>query len=310
MATLQPAHHSLRKKTGSEKVRAAGAARVKSRPTIVLERMPSRQALVLTGDKHLLVDPRVQRVDIVTTMVQELSTVLLANGTILDPVKIAERPDGILSIVDGQQRYWAFVNCKIEKFPAIIYKTDGDIDTERKMFQIFNRHIVVNANTITKSWPGPVGEAIRQLESHASSPLHGMIGLGNPGRRPLEASILAKGLLCAVTGVTWGGAIERVLTRIDTELVQSSSAKARIAAYAKLMADIFVRVKGERPRVRTLMAQAIGVVAHRRWASGTLSQPAPRVLSTLRRVRWDKVAPSWANKYLVNYVDRVERIWV
>lgn len=302
--------HKKKSKVTSSAVRARSESLVKSRPTIILERLTSRAAVVETSNKHLTVDPRVQRVDVVTPLVQELSSVLLAGGSVPDPVKIAERPDGTLSIVDGQQRYWAYVNCKIEKFPAIIYKTDGDIDTERKMFTIFNRHVLVNANTTIKSWPGPIGAAIRDLEAKADSPLYGMIGLGNPGRRPLEASILVSGLLSAVTGVQHlGGSLPRCLTRLDTELAQSSTAKERLSAFARLIAAVFIQVKGPRMRVRRLMAQALGVVAHKHWKSGSIALPSASAIHHLRQVKWEKIAPSWASRYLVNYVQRVERLW-
>ena len=119
---------------------------------------------------HMNVDERYQRTR-VTPVVNELTHVLKGGGVVPDPIHVAERPDGTLWILDGQQRYWAHSDCHLP-LRAYVHSV-ATLEQEKAMFLILNNRMKVRGDVTVKSWPGISGPLILKLGTEPGGILAG-----------------------------------------------------------------------------------------------------------------------------------------
>ena len=254
----------------------------------------------------LNVDERYQRVRI-KVEVNELIHVLTSGGTIPDPISVAQRPDGSLWIVDGQQRFWAHSEAK-KPLTAMIYAV-SNFEAEQRLFLVLNQRRQVGSNYIAKSWPGETGDLLRKFNDLPQSALHNRINFAAAGSgRPFSATILVRALaiLLGDTESAGHGNIQSVLKKVD-HYITRPGARTR----AELFLELCPRAITVQPQstARVLAIKALATVARRRWAGGIVPPPA-KTLTRLSRVDWSKIAGgSHAEAFLVNNVAAIEQRW-
>lgn len=283
------------------------AKRRVSPPLIVRELRRGRYILIAVTDHGRLgVDERYQRIKI-TPLINTLYHVLREGGTIPDPISVAQRIDGSWWILDGQQRYWAYVDAKLP-IPAIVFEVP-DFETERSLFLVLNDRRRVKADHIVQAWPGPGASYLRELNVKANSPLRDGIDFGRHGTRPYGAAILSKACVAllyrAPTG--WTGQINAILMRFDAAVAQGGSV-VRMDAFMRLLAFL-VPPEVRSQKFRFLPIIALAKVAAERWVGPRIELPSIRSLASLRRIKWESVAPSPAIKFLPLLITEVDKRW-
>lgn len=254
---------------------------------------------------RLGVDERYQRVRI-GGEVNELIHAIRNGGEIPDPVDIAQRPDGSLWLVDGQQRFWAHSECGVP-LKAHIHQVE-DLVAESRLFVALNSRRKVNTRTIIKGWPGLAGEFLRRMQTSDRSPIKGMIDFGQNSSLPLDAPSVVKGVLVVTTGLEYpsGDMATRMLPRIDAALKVPG-----MIAWAEAFVDLIAAVFSMQPnagRVRVLPVIALAAVAHRKYVEA--GRPAfPHSCARLRNTNWDTLVPSHAKQYLPVLEREIERRW-
>ncbi len=248
----------------------------------------------------LKVDERYQRWEI-RSLVNTIIHVLLNGGTVPALPVIAERPNGDWYIVDGQQRYWAYYQCKLP-MRVMLYKIP-DWTTEAELFHVLNTNVDIRPEVTVKGWVGPAGDLIRGLNK-PDSPYYNHINFGQSSSAVYSATILAKALLAVVTGAA-RGEIKQAMGRADTAL-NSAEARARAVMFFKLFALVF---QPNGARVKYLPAVALARVAYRRWEHGSPSLPEPRVYTGISKINWTAKAPTFAHQFLDLLEKAIERKW-
>lgn len=279
----------------SSHVMASARARRVAQP-VVLEGLGRPEYRLLSYEEAgaLLVDERYQRLR-VTTMVNDLIHVLSEGGAVLDPITVAQRPDGCRYILDGQQRFWAHSELK-RQLPAMIYKVPGGaegLEVERRAFQVLNTRKAILGDHYVKAWHGPVGEMIRRAESKPDSPLYCRVNFSGTTKRSFGAGVLVRALV-AVMGGRAIGAMSRALQVADAILAKPGN-EARALAMLALVASVFPAGI----RMNYCAALALGEAARARWdAAGRPTLPGEAALKALRRINWLTVAPSTSTKFM------------
>lgn len=296
------------KKSGmgvSDAMLAAARAKRVNHPLLVTGVGPGRYTMLPVEEhKQLNIDERYQRIKI-PSEISQLVYVLRSGGVVPDPITVAKRKDGTLWVIDGQQRMWAYFECRIP-MPMMIHPVDG-FESERTWFLVMQQGVAVNADAMVYSWSGRGAEMIRGAADRPGSPILDRVNFGR-GTRGLSfgAAILAKAcnaLLYHNVPSASGGRISIVLSRLDAAM-ESSSASLKMSAFFKLMAEIIPTTH----RVKILTAVALGRVAGARWYA-KVEYPSPAIISKIRRINWDALVPTYAAKYLPSVIHEIERKW-
>lgn len=284
----------------SDAVLAKAVSTRKSMPLVLRDLGKPRLVVMAPADLVKLgVDERYQRAQI-TTECHRIIHALKSGGEVPAAVTVARRPDGTLWIVDGQQRWWACMDCQ---HPLIVLIYDiNDWNVERDLFSVLNDHVALNADSIVHAHSGPTAAMIREAADKPGHALCGHVGFGR-GRGPYSAALLARGILGAATGLTASGNIKQVLARCDFAL-QDVPAIERAQTYLTLIPLIFPSTT----TLRYLAAIAIGKVAHERWAT-RVCIPSPTVYERLKRVNWDTVTPTRELRQLIVMEDHIRHRW-
>lgn len=290
----------------SPKMRAQAESRSKIAPLIVDGISPGKHTVITPKYfAQLDVDPHYQRGK--TSMVGDLVRTLQAGGLVMDPVSLCRRPWDTdtkkLWIVDGHQRVCAFQQMNMA-FEALVYESDS-LEAEMRFFQALNLRRAVAADLLVKSWTGPAGIMLREINADASHPLHERIHMqqGRINRTMVGATVLARGLVIAATGVssmTRGGA-QALLARLDTCL-KHKEARERCLAFAQLLPAVFTELT---PNLFSTVTLAM--VAHERW-QGSVYMPKRGTLERLRKFNWHGAVPQ-VQIYYPTMVGMVKKIW-
>lgn len=284
----------------SDAVLATAVARRKASPLVLRDLGRPRFVVLEPNDlTKLNIDERYQRAQI-TTECHRIVHALKSGGSVPAAIAVAKRGDGSMWIVDGQQRWWACLDCQ-HPLPALIYDI-SNWDVERDLFNVLNDHIALNAESVVHAHSGPTAAMIREAADKPGHALCGHVGFRRRSR-PYSAPLLARGILAAATGLTPSGNIKQVLARSDFALQEVLSVE-RAQSYLTLIPLIFPATT----TLRFLAAIAIGKVAHERWAERA-TIPSPRVYERLKRVNWETVTPTRELRQLTVMEDHVRRRW-
>jgi len=254
--------------------------------------------------KGLGIDESYQRAEI-KDHVNQIISALERGGQVIDPITLAQRKDGSLWIVDGQQRYWAHWHLSRE-LQAIIYEVDG-IDSERRMFSVLNAHRRPHAGVRIRAWVGPGGDLIRWLHESPESPIRGEVSFTGSGR--YSAVTILRGLNAVLGGyISAGGNAEDMLRTLDVLVRDVSPAISRKAAqfYVLGLKQIF----GQPGTALALPSVSIGLVCHEHWKDGwKIDNVSKRAVATLSRVRWERYAPTSGSQWIDTLKALVLKQW-
>lgn len=255
----------------------------------------------LKGDR-LQIDYSYQRQEI-TLKVNELIHVLQAGGVVPDPIIVAERPNGQLFIVDGQQRYWAHWHAE-KPLHGIIYKI-ASIPTEARLYHVLNNRTSLTADAKVKAWQGPAAALLRQMgQSHPAFKEQINFGQGGGRNRRYSAAGLIKAMLIVSnSGLRYQGRIDVMLPRLDMALKQSG-APDRVRTLLGLYGSVFVESK----KVPALALYAVAKVAGKRWVD-TVMIPSETIQGRIARMDWPTLAPGMADRFLPVLEEEVAKRW-
>jgi hypothetical protein len=256
------------------------------------------------------IDDRYQRSEI-TAQVNTLIHVIKDGGVIPDPITVAERPDGSRWIVDGQQRFWAHLDTE-KPIQAMVYKVNS-FDDELALFNVLNNNVRLTAAARIAAWPGEAGKIIRDLADNPSSPLYRRVSLiAASGGAIISTPPLLRGLTTAISNVQGNGGMERVLTTFDRAYKKDPNRSNMLAyLYATVIANVFVRDGGS--VLRYVPAIAFGRVCYE--AFGSLKKPEQARMpsdgqySRLRKINWDRIAPSAQILWLPTAITAIQQVW-
>ena len=250
---------------------------------------------------RLNVDESYQRVRL-TAEVNSLIHAMSAGGLIPDPISVAERPNGDLFIVDGQQRFWAHVELA-RPLAAMVYPVDN-LESEKQLFLAMNRSVKISNDFIVHAWPGETGAYIRQLNEKLTGPYGSKINFGKDHRRPYQASTLARSMAALTCSArAWRGRIDEVLSRTDKAL-PTRGQRDRVEAFFM----VFHRVFPPTEHCRVLPAIALGRIAQERWLTHIVT-PTPGTVTKLAGTKWITHAPTLADRFLPLLEDVIRRRW-
>jgi hypothetical protein len=296
-----PPRKPRRKLSESQAVLNNAAARRVAEPLIIRGLPPPKRVLLPVADmKKVNVDERYQRTRI-THLVNRLIHVLKSGGVIPDAISLARRGDGSLWILDGQQRFLAHWDCEIPVQSDVFEVTS--LEQEMQIFQALNDRVNVRPDILVKSWIGAVGVLVRAWSTKPEYTGHVNFGMGNLSAS-YGSTTLVRGILAASAGLMPNGSVKTILARADAALKDPNGFK-RAEAYLRLIPLVFPPVKG---RLKMLPAIALGRVAYRHWHDA-VTIPSPTVYERLKRIRWDRIAPSHAAQFCPLLEGAIERIW-
>jgi hypothetical protein len=283
-----------RKLAESDAIRLRNLAR-KQRKPVVLDALKSYRATIPPSRfKSLNVCEVYQRVRI-SEWVNDLIHTIKSGGSIPDPIAIAERPDGSLWIVDGQQRFWAATECGIS-LEATIYKVPDprtdDYATEKKLFYVLNRTRGLSSIKRVGAWAGHVTTIIKRVIATGAYP-HA-VDLNNPGASSYSAPNLVRGivgLLSPAASNAFHG-IDAVLGHSET-LLTSKDSQQKAQAFLLLVPRVYPHPQA----ARMLAVIALARVAADRWRERIVEVDATTI-NNLRRMNVGAYAPTWSAKFL------------
>jgi ParB-like nuclease domain. len=283
-----------RKLAESDAVRLGHLAR-KHRKPVVLDALKSYRATIPPARfRQLNVCEIYQRIRI-AAWVNDLIHTIKAGGSIPDPIAIAERPDGTLWIVDGQQRYWAADECKIS-LEATIYKVPDphtdDYATEKKLFYVLNRTRALSSIKRVGAWAGHVTGLLRRVMGAGAYPHP--IDLNNPGASSYSAPNLVRGVVALLSPAASSAfhGIDAVLGHSET-LLPSKDAQQKAQAFLLLVPRVYPHPSA----ARMLPVIALARVAAERWREKVTDVDATTI-NNLRRMNVASYAPTWSSKFL------------
>jgi hypothetical protein len=255
----------------------------------------------------LKIDPTYQREE-VTPKVNELIHVIRSGGMIPDPISVAIRTDGSRYIVDGQQRWWASVDCETP-LEAKLFKV-ASYEAEVTLFNVLNNNAVLGSRVRVRAWPGTAGDVLRRL-NEGSSPLAGRINFKADSSVAFPAVAVLRGLTAALTGTMATGGSQKSLQQFDFHYDKNPVwSRAVCDAYAEIAASIF---DDGSHVMRSLVAVALGRVCYERWVDANPKQPLPMpsvgALAKLRKVDWGKLVPSASTKWLPVLENEFTSVW-
>lgn len=290
----------------SEAVRRAAEARAVRAPLIVTG-ISNGMLRNITPDRfhQLDVDPNYQRGE--TSMVDEIVRALQAGGTVLDPVTLCRRPwDGKqdkLWIVDGHQRVCAFQQLGMP-FMAVVHDSQS-LDAEKKFFLALNSRRAISADVIVRSWTGPSASKLLKAEHDQSHPLFGRVktSQGSSTAR-IGATMLARGMLAACTGLDPVGSAQRVLGRLDTAMKEPARVEM-VERYLTLVGEVF---HTQPQNAKGIVVVALGLVCWERWSQGA-DYPVKETILQLRAINWENEFPAWVKKFEPKAKEIMRRVW-
>lgn len=270
--------------------------------------------------RRLNIDESYQRMQI-RLHVNQMISILESGGEIPEPIAVARRPGGTLWIVDGQQRYWAHWHAQ-KPLRALIYDVQT-LDQERQLFIVMNKTKAVSPGWKVRAWPGPSRELLLWMANGEDSPYQGRIVFGEGGgrqtahddnvMRPVVASIIVKGLGCALTdGKTFHSATDRIETTMEKIDRLIRTERERTYKVAKMYGVLLNNTFGNR-RPGRIEAIALGFAAAQRWAGLRVSDawplPTNRENQKLAEFPWVKYAPSSQAQWIPVLVPALLRVW-
>lgn len=304
----QRAALSPRKTTRAESANVAAAADSRRTRTLLAVKgiSPGKFTTIRPDDfGHLDVDPAYQRGE--TTEVNEIIAALQSGGAVLDPVTLCQRTawgkdKAKMWVVDGHQRVCAFQQLSMP-FTAMIHES-ASLDAEKNFFLALNARRTVGSDVIVKSWTGPGGRIIQEAAAHASHPLYERINFSQGSNEArIGATVLARGALCAATGLHSGGSTQQVLSRLDVALGPVEK-RRRAEAYMILVGEIFT--KGS---MNILIATTLGLTAYARWEGEEPRMPTRHMIDRLRKVNWRQEVPALSIKFRPVLREIIDKIW-
>ena len=305
-------------RTGGSK---KGKPLLASTPDVMASAISKRanQPMILTGNgtprlvtiepsqfPKLGVDESYQRVRL-TSWVNTLIHMIAQGGFIPDPITVAERLDGSLWIVDGQQRFCAHLEMK-RPIRALIYKVTN-IESEKGLFLVMNNTKKVGPNYIVHSWPGKSGQMIREANANPHHSLFGRVSMGASGAKIIDAGSLARGIYQQIgtAGQKNTVPMQECLNLADTFLADNAAMERRAKGYLDLCGTIF----NGAIRMRLLPAISLARVAYEYWGSaGHVKMPTAKEMSWLRRINWGGLCESSAMRYLPMVDAEIKRKWL
>lgn len=254
------------------------------------------------------VDRRYQR-DRIGSEINDLIYVLQHGGEIPDPITVVRRnyvegsatsPSDKLWIIDGQQRFWAHLECGVP-VKAMVHGVDS-LDAERDFFLAMNTDRSVNANAYVYSWKGPSAELLRRADSIPSHPLYGRIQFRGSGAEKIGARVLISGMVSLLYGNPASGATPLQLNRVDARM-KDPGMTSRCEAFISVVGRVFPQ-----GYATVLAVQALGIVARDRWAK-RIETPSEATLLRLSKINWKNEVPGYSAKFLPVLQSLISRVW-
>lgn len=296
---------SKRSKAKSEAVRIKAELSRKYNPVAVRGITPGKLVTIPVEDfVHLDVDPTYQRGE--TQMVGQIVSAIQAGGLVLDPVTLVARPwaknDAEKKwIIDGYQRVCAFQQLG-RPFQAMLHESES-IEAEKQFFLSLNTRHAVHSNIIVKSWTGPGAEAIAKANASPSHALYERVNyVQNTNASRIPASVLVRGALIAATGKMTGGAIQKVLSRLDVAMGPPER---------RHLATKFLQLAGEicpKGTTNSFVLEVLGLAAWDRWSRGG-DYPSVSVITRLAKVNWKMEIPAFSEKFRPVATAIIDKIW-
>lgn len=259
------------------------------------------------------IDETYQRAE-VRDMVLELSHVLQSGGVIPDPVSVAERPDGTRWVVDGQQRYWAYLDCG-KPMVAKLYKV-ASREAELKLFDVLNHTVALNSTIRVKGWPGPSAALLRELDESPESPMRGHLGWQGRVKTTYSVGVLLRGLatlLSSSTGMSGAGTRNRLMA-VDAYYLKNKTWGHRACfEYAALVVAVVPLPLAL--MLRGAQAVALARTARLRWtglyerASAEWPHPSDGQVVKLRLLDWDTLTPTTHERWVTAAQEAIEKLW-
>lgn len=295
-----PGHQTMAR--ASRRSMRAAQARRRTYTPLVLKDLGKAELITISSlDPRLFVDEEVQRMEL-KPWVNELIVALEAGGKIPDPIVLAERPDGKLSVVDGQQRWWAAWNLG-RSLEARVYKSRG-LEWEQTLFSILNNRVRVRTETAVHSWPGPSGQLIRQWADSQESPFFMRVNFGRNNRAPYNGSTLARSLADLLLPGRGNGRTNEVLARLDKALAMQGTSR-KVEAFAKLYNRIFPGPA----RACTNPSRALARACRVRWNS-QIRMPTARSITRINKINWQhETGGQRAERYIAVLQAAIEKRW-
>lgn len=241
---------------------------------------------------------------VMRNQVNMLMVVIEKGGMLPDPVVLSQR-DGKLWIVEGYQRVEASY-CMNVGVLARIFQCQS-IEDERTLFLAFDAKQRVSADIITAGHPGFVSRLLVEENEREGSLIRHQIDFGRHGGRRFGATPLARALARVAVGRNSFGAAIKWLDRVEAEVATNAAAQMRARRFLDLVMAVW-GIGSTRYRVRTLWIEALAMVAHKRWRSGT-PMPTQRVINSLRRLDWMTISPANQSRFLPLVVAEIEMKW-
>lgn len=266
---------------------------------------PRYQTLSLKEMEKLGVDESYQRVRI-TDQVNMLTHVLLQGGDIPDPVSIAERKDGSWWIVDGQQRFWAYLEAA-KPMKSAIYSV-ADMEAERGLFVALNNTRMVRSEFIVGAWPGPSGSILRKADESPFHPFYQKLSFGRGRSGSARSSIVVKALQTVLLGTSSFAKIQLTLAQVDKAL-EKPEGKAAADAFLLLLG--YCHEYNGNGHLLLLQALAIAKVARERWEKrGRPYVTDQTIIKHVGRIDYMAITMgAHALKWLPNVVEKVREQW-
>lgn len=252
---------------------------------------------------RLIIDETYQRSRL-APWVNTLANLIAEGAEVPDPITVAQRQDGTLAIIDGQQRFWAHLEAK-KPIKALVYTVDSH-ETERAFFLVMNNTRGVSPTYQINAWVGPSIEILRHANEDPRHTLFGRIGFAGDRAVPFQSNILCRGIL-RLFGITSSMPVQPMMERIDLEL-KHPEMKQKLESYLSLLGTIF----NSRERVPLLVILGLGRVCYELWPSANdIHFPTPRAMNNMRATNWSNlVHGSFSTKNLPLVVDRMKSQWV
>lgn len=300
---MSPVRRHSRLLAADDAGRARYLARRIKKPIVLDALKFYRATLPPARFKQLNVDEAYQRVRM-TSWVNDLIQAVKSGGSIPDPIAVAERPDGSLWIVDGQQRFWAASECGIP-LEATIYKVPDprtdDYATERRLFYVLNRAKALTSNKKVGAWSGQVTTILRRVEASGAYPHK--IGYEWASQSAYGAPVLVRGVVALLSPGPSPAFddIDSVLRTSET-LLAAREAPARAQAFLLIVPRVFKDPK---------TAKFLSVIALARVVrQAGFAPPTAQACARLSRVNVHALTlGSYAKRFLPMVIAAYERHW-
>jgi len=286
----------------NEKARQGYFTRSTTRPLIVknvgdpkLMRLTPRQLAEVILDREHYQRPA-HRPDIVKYIH------VLREGGYIPPIALAQRADGAMACLDGQQRLLAASEAGVAIWAVVVGVSD--VETEQELFLVENASRSVRADYIVRAHTGPVAEMLRKAVATPGSQLHGVVTLDANSHR-WSAALMVRMAAIVMTRTLHGGPILEQLAQADALLVRPGN-RDRVEGIWSIAAAIFDTTQ----RLRSFPATCLALAVSNKWGKHVVF-PSAAAYRRMRAINWSdrKVIPFETQEYVDRGVRQIVKYW-